>query len=102
MEMRGIDPRAPRMQSECSTIWATPPTVQNKRKRETSEINLEKKQKTLQRGFEPRSFTWQAKILTNYTIEDFWKEGKATHKRQTDRKKRENTDDRERKKSNIR
>ena len=25
MEMRGIDPRAPRMQSECSTIWATPP-----------------------------------------------------------------------------
>ena len=25
MEVRGIDPRAPRMQSECSTIWATPP-----------------------------------------------------------------------------
>ena len=26
MEMRGIDPRAPRMQSECSTIWATSPS----------------------------------------------------------------------------
>ena len=25
MEVRGIDPLAPRMQSECSTIWATPP-----------------------------------------------------------------------------
>ena len=31
-----------------------------------------KKIKTLQRGFEPRSFTWQAKILTNYTIGDYW------------------------------
>ena len=31
MEMRGIDPRAPRMQSECSTIWATPPYNKNKR-----------------------------------------------------------------------
>ena len=50
MEMRGIDPRAPRMQSECSTIWATPPTVQNKRKRETSEINLEKKTKNSSTG----------------------------------------------------
>ena len=50
MEMRGIDPRAPRMQSECSTIWATPPTVQNKRKRETREINLEKKTKNSSTG----------------------------------------------------
>ena len=25
MEMRGIDPLAPRMRSECSTIWATSP-----------------------------------------------------------------------------
>ena len=27
MEMRGIDPLAPRMRSECSTIWATSPTT---------------------------------------------------------------------------
>ena len=25
VEVAGIDPAAPRMQSECSTIWATPP-----------------------------------------------------------------------------
>ena len=31
MEVRGIDPRAPRMQSECSTIWATPPYKQKGR-----------------------------------------------------------------------
>ena len=27
MEMRGIDPLAPRMRSECSTIWATSPLL---------------------------------------------------------------------------
>ena len=31
MEMRGIDPRAPRMQSECSTIWATSPIQKTKK-----------------------------------------------------------------------
>ena len=33
MEMRGIDPRAPRMQSECSTIWATPPDIKKEKKK---------------------------------------------------------------------
>ena len=35
MEMRGIDPRAPRMQSECSTIWATPPYKQEEGRKST-------------------------------------------------------------------
>ena len=34
MEMRGIDPRAPRMLSECSTIWATSPFRKKERKKQ--------------------------------------------------------------------
>ena len=48
MEMRGIDPRAPRMQSECSTIWATPPTKEREGK-EKSIARGKKKKKNLQR-----------------------------------------------------
>ena len=39
MEMRGIDPRAPRMQSECSTIWATPPYKSKEKKRKRRKKN---------------------------------------------------------------
>ena len=44
MEMRGIDPRAPRMQSECSTIWATPPlNCMNRRKKNRKERKKKEK-----------------------------------------------------------
>ena len=42
--MRGIDPRAPRMQSECSTIWATPPLFcMNRKKKNRKEQKKKEK-----------------------------------------------------------
>ena len=50
MEVRGIDPRAPRMQSECSTMWATPPTKEREGKEKSIARGKKKKRKNSPTG----------------------------------------------------